>query len=226
MSGLAVDTAGFEVVNGPKQYAQKLATYISDPSRIRALTVREYGERLAPPLNRCARYREDYLRQRDEFRALAERQAGNDNGDVFRVRGLVPALKPVPTPKAVVRKRERPASPARERARVAALRNEKAVRPGPIARGIIEAVAGYFELYPEDITGGDRSGELVSARFVAIRLLSDLLDHAGNPRFSKAQIGRIMGGRDHSTILHAVHTFNDRARKYPEMIQAYHELSQ
>ena len=37
-------------------------------------------------------------------------------------------------------------------------------------------------------------------------------------------IGAFFGGRDHSTVIHAIKTFDDRARAYPEMIEAYEAL--
>lgn len=92
---------------------------------------------------------------------------------------------------------------------------------GPISERIIKLVASYFALTPQDILGRRRFNYIVTARFVAIRLLRDLKFEDGRPRFSYPQIGRLVGGRDHATILHAIRSYDDRAQKYPEMLEAY-----
>lgn len=233
MSGLAVETSAWEVGSfGPGQFAKRLATYISDPERIRTLTVREYGVTQAPSVERCAELRRTYERSRTAYR---ERSAStydgpdNDNGEAFKVKGLV---KPIKQAKPVrIVQRVLPAKPdmrlpvlERERHRIAELRNARAVRAGPIARNIINSVADYFCLDTEVVVGENRTALPVTARHVAAKLLSEVSDDEGNRRFSSTQIGKILGGRDHSTIVYGLHHYFDRARKYPEMIEAYEAL--
>lgn len=93
----------------------------------------------------------------------------------------------------------------------------------PISERTIKTVADWFGLLPSDLTGRSRISYIISARFVAMRLLFDVQQY-GTRRFSYPMIGRFFGGRDHSTVLHALRTFDDRARAYPEMIEAYEAL--
>lgn len=95
----------------------------------------------------------------------------------------------------------------------------------PLGRGIIAAVAGWFGYSPDDLTGKSRKEHIVTARFVAAKLLRDQeWQHSGYVRFSYPEIGTLLGGRDHSTIIHACETFFDRARKFPAMLEAYEAL--
>lgn len=112
---------------------------------------------------------------------------------------------------------------AQHRERVAAHQQEFR-KNKPIGRAIIESVADWFELSVGELIGNSRKAYDVSARMVAIRLLRDVTWDSGHPRFSYPQIGSMLGGRDHSTVIHAITTFDDRARKYGEMTEAYKAL--
>ncbi len=72
-------------------------------------------------------------------------------------------------------------------------RAEKPLTPDEIIR----ETASFFALTPEDLTGPGRSRTLVLARQVAMYLCRELTD------LSLPRIGRIFGGRDHTTVLHA-----------------------
>ena len=61
---------------------------------------------------------------------------------------------------------------------------------------IIREVHKYFYIPIEDILGPKRTKELVSARHIVIYLLRHLCN------LSYPEIGRKMGGKDHSTIMH------------------------
>lgn len=54
----------------------------------------------------------------------------------------------------------------------------------------------------QDIKGSSRKSEIVEARHRAIAAV-----YAAKPNLSPAQIGNLFGGRDHSTVLHAVQKF-------------------
>ena len=112
----------------------------------------------------------------------------------------------------------------RNREAIAEIYREKLERRQPMSRAVIRAVAEWFELEPEDLTGKSRISYIVSARFVAMRMLFDMRHDSGLRRFSYPMIGRFFGGRDHSTVIHAMRTFDDRARAYPEMLEAYEAL--
>jgi len=62
---------------------------------------------------------------------------------------------------------------------------------------IIEAVANFYEISMKDITGSSRRKELVGPRQAAIYLIREELST------SYPSIGQEMGGRDHTTAMHA-----------------------
>ena len=61
---------------------------------------------------------------------------------------------------------------------------------------ILRTVAEYFHLSPEELTGRKKEPQVIQARQLAIYLMRE---KTGCPLQS---IGTLMGGRDHSTILH------------------------
>ena len=63
---------------------------------------------------------------------------------------------------------------------------------------VIESVASSFQMTPEDLTGRKRDRETALARQVAMFLLHQ---ETGS---SLAQVGEALGGRDHSTVTHAL----------------------
>jgi chromosomal replication initiator protein len=65
-------------------------------------------------------------------------------------------------------------------------------------RMILEATAEMFGLTIEDLVGKSRSRPLVTARQVAMYVVRQMTD------FSYPAIGREFGGRDHTTVMHAV----------------------
>ncbi len=69
---------------------------------------------------------------------------------------------------------------------------------GPVTMNIIlKCVADYFHLDPKDLIGKKKTKNIVEARQIAIYLISDLIS------VPLVSIGDFMGGRDHSTIIHA-----------------------
>jgi chromosomal replication initiator protein len=62
---------------------------------------------------------------------------------------------------------------------------------------IIEEVALYFSISPEELCSASRSRQLVNARQIAMYLTRELTD------LSLPRIGRAFGNRDHSTVMHA-----------------------
>ena len=61
----------------------------------------------------------------------------------------------------------------------------------------IEAIAKEHRFTLEDILGKNRFGPLVKVRRKCVVMLRE-------KGYSTTEIGRIMGGRDHSTICHAL----------------------
>ena len=61
---------------------------------------------------------------------------------------------------------------------------------------IINAVCEYFNITRDDLIGPRRNREFVEPRMIAIYLISDILN------IPLMNIGSVMGGRDHTTIMH------------------------
>ncbi len=62
---------------------------------------------------------------------------------------------------------------------------------------IVSVVCDYFNVSYQDITGKKKNKEIVEPRMIAIYLICDILDPP------LANIEKLFGGRDHSTIIHA-----------------------
>jgi chromosomal replication initiator protein len=198
--------------DGHAAYARRLAGYMNDAGYIRALTIREYG--IAPGVHRIQEWIDKRHRDAAAIKRVVQNRhridpAAND-GDDFKV---VRLDLPKPTPKPRIRRKA-----------VAFVPPAKVRPPVRLSRRVIDAVAEWFGLEPQDILGKSRAHHKVSARFVAIRILREMRFASGEHRFSFPDIGRVLEGRDHSTIIYAWNTFDDRARKYPEMREAYEDL--
>ena len=68
---------------------------------------------------------------------------------------------------------------------------------GSNADQIINAVCEYFDISKDDITGKKKNKEIVEPRMIAIYMISDMLE------LPLVSIGKIFGGRDHTTIMHS-----------------------
>lgn len=67
---------------------------------------------------------------------------------------------------------------------------------------ILSVVAGHFQIDIRDLTGSRRSKNLVYARQVAMSLCRSLLG------LSYPALGRLFGGKDHSTVLYSIKKIN------------------
>jgi chromosomal replication initiator protein len=67
---------------------------------------------------------------------------------------------------------------------------------------IIDEVSRYFRLAPQDIVGRSRTQKIAQARQVAMYLLIYELE------MSPTQVGRLLGGRDHATVIHGAGKIN------------------
>ncbi|MCQ3034870.1 MAG: chromosomal replication initiator protein DnaA [Bacilli bacterium] len=63
---------------------------------------------------------------------------------------------------------------------------------------IINVVADYYSLTPSQLTAKTRTGEVVVPRQISMYLMRYMLD------LPFSQIGLVFGGKDHSTVMHAV----------------------
>lgn len=89
--------------------------------------------------------------------------------------------------------------PRQANARDTAKQRAKAIDCGPLAREIIAEVAHRHRITFADVIGSSRKKDIVRARTEAIRKVAD-----AKPDWSMGHIGRIFGGRDHTTILWAL----------------------
>jgi chromosomal replication initiator protein len=71
---------------------------------------------------------------------------------------------------------------------------KQATRDAPV---ILDAVARYFGVSVDEIRGKARHKEIVAPRHLAMYLLRE------DARLSFPQIGQLLGGRDHSSVVHA-----------------------
>ena len=77
---------------------------------------------------------------------------------------------------------------------------------GISADDIIAVVCKYFDITKQDIIGKKKSKEVVEPRMIAIYLIHELLEM---PLIS---IGKIFGGRDHTTIMHSRDKITDQLK--------------
>ncbi len=76
---------------------------------------------------------------------------------------------------------------------------------------VISTVAKYFDYKNKDLLGTSRKAELVLARHIAMYLLRDSLG------IQLEKVGELMGGRDHSTVMHAVEKMEDEMKEKPDV---------
>lgn len=90
-------------------------------------------------------------------------------------------------------------------------------RPRRTPTELIAAVAHEFGLTGYHLQGPGRSRHLVHPRSVVVRILRDR-------GMSNPQIGKWLGGRDHSTIINLSRNFDIYARMNPIVQRAYTRL--
>lgn len=71
---------------------------------------------------------------------------------------------------------------------------------------IIEGVCKYFDVEKADVLGKKKSKDVVEPRMIAIYLISDILE------IPLVSIGKIFGGRDHTTIMHSRDKISDQMK--------------
>ncbi len=75
----------------------------------------------------------------------------------------------------------------------------------PTPEFIIKAVAKYFEINPEDITGKDRSQKMIEPRKIAMYMVRDMT-HLSFPK-----MGEVFN-KDHSTVKHAIDSLEEQLK--------------
>ncbi len=85
---------------------------------------------------------------------------------------------------------------------------------------ILEAVSGAYGFPVESLCGPMRTRPLVTARQVAMYVTRELTD------YSFPAIGKVFGGRDHTTVIHAVNKVADQMRERPQIYEQVNGLIQ
>ena len=92
--------------------------------------------------------------------------------------------------------------------------------PGLNQESIIEQVSEAFGIKHKEIVGKSRKMEIVQARQVAMYLCRSILNA------SLSSIGISFGGRDHTTVIHAIKTIEQRGPQNPNLNKAIKSIEQ
>lgn len=175
--------------HSPYAYARHLARYIRDASTIRARTLDTFGR--SPPRDIIADMIADARKPEPEPKGWFQGCDGwQDDGSDWKPRGLVQAERIAARPRLVLIEPDAPYN--------------EPPRPIVTAFDIIDAIARCFDMSGADMTGKGRFRHIVRARNCA----AYVLHKRGN---SFPRIGKFLGGRDHSTVIHAVRQFEAHA---------------
>ena len=94
----------------------------------------------------------------------------------------------------------------------------KEIKVRPIK--VISTVAKYFDFRNKDLLGESRKADLVVARHIAMYLLRDYLD------LNLTTVAELMGGRDHTTVMHAVEKMKNEVEKNVDIRRKVNALKQ
>ncbi len=83
---------------------------------------------------------------------------------------------------------------------------------------IIDTVCKYFDITRQDIIGKKKSKDVVEPRMIAIYLISEILE------IPLVSIGKIFGGRDHTTIMHSRNKISDELKTSHKMKSLVSEI--
>ena len=94
-----------------------------------------------------------------------------------------------------------------------AIRDMFKENPGlkPTASLIIDEVARFFNIEPDQLKSKQRGKETVVPRQIAMYITREMTD------LSLPEIGREMGGRDHSTVIHSINKIEEQLKNEPDM---------
>ena len=135
----------------------------------------------------------------DLISLLAEKAVGN-------IRELEGTLQAV-LAKAHSEKRQIDQDLIREHFGAVSERRNHRVRP----QAVINKAAQYFNFKVSELTGSSRKAPLTAARHAAMYLLYEELS------LPYVQIGELFGGRDHTTVIHAVEKIKEELKSNPQL---------
>lgn len=88
----------------------------------------------------------------------------------------------------------------------------------PLISDVVAVVAEWFSLSADDLTGPNRRHHMVWPRWLAMHLARKMTGQ------SLTGIGRVFGGRDHSTVRHACLSIAHELRDNPDLATAVRPL--
>ena len=83
---------------------------------------------------------------------------------------------------------------------------------------ITKATAKFYNIALADLRSKSRGKDVANARFVAMFLCRKIV------KAKQQDIGRYFGGRDHSSVIHAIKTIADRIKKEPALTQELYQI--
>ena len=208
----------------PISYAKHLATYISDPAKIRALTLRYFGR--APSQDRCTAYRETHCNKRGirvEPVKWGKWSCGHERGGDNL--SMSAAGRDKCRECAKIKAEATRASDRARKLRAAQRRLDKkpvaavtCFQHDPTAPALLNTIAEAFGIAPADIMGPRRGQHFVDARAVAVVVLR-------TRGLTFTRIAPYIGRTDYSTAKNLFETFDVRARQRPLMLQTLQAAS-
>lgn len=90
-----------------------------------------------------------------------------------------------------------------------------------IAYIIKRTICEYYDITIEDIEGRSRKGEIAKARHTAIKLTKEFTS-----AMPLKSIGKEYGGRDHTTVLHSIGSYNNLYDTEANTRTNYHKLKE
>ena len=88
---------------------------------------------------------------------------------------------------------------------------EEEKNEGITADDIIDTVCSYFDISRQDIVGKRKSKDVAEPRMIAVYLINEILE------IPLISIGKIFGGRDHTTIMHSRDKISDQLKTSHKM---------
>lgn len=89
---------------------------------------------------------------------------------------------------------------------------------------IIHSVAQAYGMTIDEFVSARRTRRHACARYVAAKILREQRRADGTYRYSYPQIGKMLGGRDHTTIIYGMDVFDTYLRNFPMMARVYNDL--
>lgn len=221
----------------PTSYATKLATYIDNPTTIRAHVKNYFGR--APSVDICARLRQQHLakqaartpsyRCHERFVNFRCGHPQTDDNLILLANGIERCktceeqhIAKIEAERAERERREAEERAARHKASMMRSKISAELEKAPTQQGTrprltretVKLVSLLMKLDPKDVLGPGRAQRFVDARAVCVRVFRA----AG---MSYPQISKALNRKDHSTSINLMSTFNERAALRPHLWDVY-----